>query len=115
MSDEKFAGLIKNELDNASEMNADITRRLRLQRQAALDKLESKPAHDWFKSWRMPLATAAVLLVGLLVVLPQEQREVLEIATLPAEDLEIISTMDFEELDNLDFYHWLDMQEGQAG
>jgi len=115
MSDEKFARFIKNELDNASELNADITRRLRLQRQATLDKLESKPAHDWFKSWGVPVATAAVLLIGLLVVLPQGQQEVLEIATMPAEDIELISTMDFDDLDNLDFYDWLDMQEGQAG
>lgn len=115
MSDEKFARLIRKQLDKTPQLDADIVSRLRQQRQSILDKADTESIHNRFKSWAVPVATAAMLLIGLLVILPQGQQDMLEIATLPAEDLEIISTMDFEDLDNLDFYNWLEMQDGQAG
>ena len=115
MNDDKFEQDIKSVLDKADEPGDAITRQLQLRRHNVLDKA-SVTGGSWYKAWLLPVASTAIFVMALLVMLPYgQQHEFSEIAELSPDDLEILSTMDIEDLEQIEFYDWLDMQEGQAG
>lgn len=116
MSDDKFVQNLKQTLDS-DQPGSDIERKLQQRRVQVLEQAESVAEKGLF-SWRKQLVPAfslALALVAVLVFFPLQQEVFTEISALDADELEIISNLDIEQLDELEFYDWLDSQEGHAG
>ncbi len=113
MSNEKLSSDIKTVLDGL-EPSAKIKQQLQSRRVEILDQAEAK-AKPWSQNWLLPVATTAVILMALVLVIPQGQNDFSEMVDLSAEDLEIMSTMDIEDIEDLEFYDWLDLQESLQG
>jgi hypothetical protein len=122
MNDDKsFARNIHHALDNSiEELDADISRRLRLARNQALDAYEEK--HSYWKP-ASGFAVATMLLVAIGVwQFGGNQRSIEQfnerdtVIAQSIENLELIASSDsLQFYQDLEFYQWLDSLEDSAG
>lgn len=126
MNDDRLSDDIRHVLDQ-EQLDEQLAGQLRQRRQAALSAgLERQPwyqrlAKKSFQSILLPVAATAVLLLAVFVMLPQfggqDAADLTfgQMADLSGEDLEILVTLEPEELEELDFFTWLELQEDQSG
>jgi hypothetical protein len=122
MNDDKsFTQNIQNALDNGiEELDADVSRRLRLARYQALEAYQEK--HNYWKP-ASGFALATMLLVAIGVwQFGGNQRSIEQfnerdtVIAQSIEDLELIASSDSMQFyQDLEFYQWLDVVEGNTG
>jgi hypothetical protein len=119
--DRSFTRSIREALDNSTgELDSDVSRRLRLARYRALERYEEKHSY-WKPASGFALATMLLAAIGVWQFGGNEQgvERLNESSTVIAqtmEDLELIASADSLQLyENLEFYQWLDVVEGNAG
>lgn len=115
---DKLSKNIKDTLE-ASELPENIRQSLKQQRMQILDEMEES-SHPKGKPWFYSVASAAaVLILGFLLLpnirLVNTNTDVDIMPELSIEELEMISTMTIEEMESLEFYHWLVLQEQITG
>ena len=113
MNDEQsFINNIKQALDSSAEhLDADISRRLRLARANALEKLSF-----WKPAGSFALASMLLMAIGVWQFGSNEHSKSVDGMAQVVEDLELIASSDSLHLyQNLDFYQWLEVIEGDAG
>ena len=118
MKHDDFENDIKRKLDSRLE-NVDAANRQMLQaaRRAALDSGMGQTAWPQFGMWhRMALASALVVVLALVILQPWQmaQEGFATLADMPPEDIEMLSTVDFEELEPIEFYFWLEQLDDQV-
>ena len=126
MSDDRFSEDIRRVLDGA-KLEGQVSDALRQRRQLAISAgLERKQAwyqrliEKSFQSIVIPVAATAMLLLAVFILMPQfagqdaEDLTFGQMAELSSEDLEILVTLEPEELEDLDFFAWLQWQEEQS-
>ncbi len=118
MNDEQsFLNNIRQALDNRTDqLDADISRQLRLARSRALESYQEKHSY-WKPAGGFALATMLLAAIGVWQFGGQESGIERGNAMAQAmEDLELIATSDSLQLyEDLEFYQWLDVIEGNAG
>lgn len=118
MNDERLVAQIKRVLDQEADKLCEdrmVSARLRVARQEALDRIsESRSA--WWSLPAVGAATATALLVAVLITLPEWFGKGFDVGTqqLQPGDIEMLSTMELEEIEALDFYYWLESENGSA-
>ena len=122
MNDDKsFTQNIQHALDNGiEELDADVSRRLRLARYQALEAYQEK--HNYWKP-ASGFALATMLLVAIGVwQFGGNQRSIEQfnerdtVIAQSNEDLELIASSDSMQFyQDLEFYQWLDVIKGNAG
>lgn len=122
MNDDKsFTQNIQHALDNGiEELDADVSRRLRLARYQALEAYQEK--HNYWKP-ASGFALATMLLVAIGVwQFGGNQRSIEQfnerdtVIAQSIEDLELIASSDSMQFyQDLEFYQWLDVIKGNAG
>lgn len=117
MNDEQsFIHNISQTLDSSVEqLDADISRRLRLARAKAVESYTAK-----YSFWKPAagFALASMLLVTIGVWQFAGHESVQSVTALPhaMEDFELIAASDSLQLyENLEFYQWLEVINGEAG
>lgn len=111
--DRSFTRSIRQVLDNSTEeLDADISRRLRLARYRALESHEEKHSY-WKPAGGFALASLLLVAIGVWQFGGNERGNGI---TQGMEDLELIASSDSLQLyEDLEFYQWLDVVEGNAG
>ncbi len=105
-SEQAFLAKIRAELD-ASTANLDtrIVRRLQRARREALDRPATSPTRaPWYAA--AAFATVACVLVGLKLWIEQAAVEPV------AEEISLLAGTDADVAEDLDFYEWLDRNQG---
>lgn len=106
--DDKLEKNIRVELDRAADdIDAATLSRIRQIRARAIERTDAGVT-NWFGVVSGALATTCVMLFAVMIMLNNEP----VVTPLPAEDLEMISSLD--ELDlyqDLEFYQWLETYE----
>ncbi len=110
-----FLKKVKHSLDQGEEnISAETLSRLHRIRQEALNTKYNKNA--WGIKWiPMPypaLATAAMVLLAVLIYLPGDREQA---PVNPLDDLEILASNNLDFYEDLDFYAWLAEEEPNAG
>ena len=122
MNDDKsFTHNIQQALDNSTEeLDADISRRLRLARYHALEAYKVKHSY-WKPAGSFAMAAMLLVAIGVWQFGGKQQgvEELNDNGTVIAqniEDLELVATSDSMQFyQDLEFYQWLDALEGDAG
>ena len=115
--DRSFTNNIRQVLDTSTEeLDVDISRRLRLARYRALEHYEEKHSY-WKPAGGFALATMLLVAIGVWQFNGNERG--IERGNGMAQtmgDLELIASSDSLQLyEDLEFYQWLDVIEGNAG
>ena len=91
-------------------LDAETLSKLNRGRHAALAELHTGRAR-WMR-WAPAAGVAAAVVVAVMLAVPQTTVD----TTLPATDMDILLGEDsIEMLEDLEFYAWLDMQDGDVG
>lgn len=117
MNDEQsFVHNIKQTLDSSVEqLDVDISRRLRLARAKALESHSEKHSY-WRPAGGFALAAMLVAAIGVWQFAGHMPGPGVTATPQAMEDFEMIATSDSLQLyENLEFYQWLEMTEGNAG
>jgi len=117
MNDEQsFINNIKQTLNSSAEhLDADISRRLRLARANALESYKEKHSF-WKPAGSFALASMLLVAIGVWQFGSNEHSNTVDGMAQVVEDLELIASSDSLHLyQNLDFYQWLEVIEGDAG
>ena len=122
MNDDKsFARNIQHVLDNSTEeLDADISQRLRLARYQALEAYQEKHSY-WKPAGGFALATMLLVAIGVWQFGSKQQsieklNESETVIVQNIEDLELIASSDSMQFyQDLEFYQWLDVIEGNSG
>jgi hypothetical protein len=117
MNDEQsFINSTRQILDSSAEqLDADISRRLRLARAKALESYTQKHSF-WKPAGGFALATMMLIAIGIWQFGGNERGNTLNGEAQAIEDLELIASSDSLQLyENLEFYQWLEVIEGDAG
>ena len=117
MNDEQsFINSTRQILDSSAEqLDADISRRLRLARAKALESYTQKHSF-WKPAGGLALATMMLIAIGVWQFGSNERVNTLNGEAQAIEDLELIASSDSMQLyENLEFYQWLEVIEGDAG
>lgn len=117
MNDEQsFTNNIKQTLDSSAEqLDADISRRLRLARGTALESYKEKHGF-WKPAGSFALASMLLVAIGVWQFGGNEGANTDDGMAQAMEDLELIASSDSLHLyQNLEFYQWLEVIEGDAG
>ena len=95
--------------ESVDALDAETLSKLNRGRHAALAELHTGRV-QWTR-WAPAAGVAAAVVVAVLLALPQTTVD----TTLPATDMDILLGEDsIEMLEDLEFYAWLDMQEGDV-
>ena len=122
MNDDKsFTQNIQHALDNGiEELDADVSRRLRLARYQALEAYQEK-LYYWKPASGFALATMLLVAIGVWQF-GGNQRSIEQfnerdtVIAQSIEDLELIASSDSMQFyQDLEFYQWLDVIKGNAG
>ncbi len=113
MNKDKLSIDVKTVLEG-SEPSDKIKQQLHSRRIHVLDQVAAKE-NWWSQNWLVPVTSITVILIAVALFIPYEKNEFAEMAELSEEELEIILTMDIEDIEALEFYDWLDIQERQTG
>jgi hypothetical protein len=117
MNDEQsFTNNIKQTLDSSAEqLDADISRRLRLARANALESYKEK--HNiWKPAGSFALAGMLLVAIGVWQFSSNDDINTVDGMAQAMEDLELIASSDSLHLyQNLEFYQWLEVIKGDAG
>lgn len=106
-----LAGQIKEQLDGGlSALDDDAKRKLKAARYEALEHASS----PWTRLGLPALGTAlaSVLLVVIVIAQWPDTDITVDMAALQSGDIEMLSTLELEEIEELDFYLWLEEQNG---
>ena len=117
MNDEQsFINNIRQALDSSTEqLDAGITRRLRLARAKALESYPEKYSF-WKPAGSFALASMLLVVIGVWQFGGNERVNTVDGMAQVMEDLEMIASSDSLHLyENLEFYQWLEVIEGNAG
>ncbi len=96
--------------ESVDALDAETLSKLNRGRHAALAEVQTERPL-WLR-WVPAAGVAAAVVVAVMLALPQTTLD----ATLPASDMDILLGEDsFEMLEDLEFYAWLDMQDGDVG
>lgn len=115
--DRAFNSSIRQRLDNSTEeLDVEISRQLRLARYRALDSYEEKHSY-WKPAGGFALATMLLAAIGVWQFGGNERGiESVNGMTQTMENLELIASSDSLQLyEDLEFYQWLEVVEGNAG
>jgi len=119
--DRSFTSSIREVLDKSTgELDSDVSRRLRLARYRALERCEEKHSY-WKPASGFALATMLLVAIGVWQFGGNERgderlNERGSGLAQTMEDLELIASSDSLQLyEDLEFYQWLDVIEGNAG
>jgi hypothetical protein len=113
MNDEKLSANIKNLLDDKSAIDVNVRRELHLRRASVLDGDLARARLNI--QWLLPGASAVAILLAVVMVSPWQQDESYFMTDISGDELEMLSTMSSEELEDLEFYDWLDSQDRKTG
>ena len=117
MNDEQsFINNIRQTLDNGAEqLDADISRRLRLARAKALESYTQKHSF-WKPAGAFALASMLLVSIGVWQFGGNEHVNTDDGMAQAMEDLELIASSDsLHFYQDLEFYQWLEVIEGDAG
>ncbi len=117
MNDEQsFINSIRQTLDSGVEqLDTDISRHLRLARAKAVDSYTEKSPF-WKPAGGFALAMMLLVAIGVWQFGGNERVKPVTAMPLAMEDLELVASSDSLQLyENLEFYRWLEVIEGDAG
>ena len=109
--DDTLANQIKKQLDDGlSALDQETMRRLKAARYQALEHYPT----SWFRR-EFPAVGAALasLLIAVIVVTRWPDTPLdMDMASIQSSDIEMLTTLEIEELEDLDFYVWLEEHDG---
>lgn len=113
--DQSFLNNIRQTLESSAEqLDADVTRRLRLARSKAVESYTEKQSY-WKPAGGFALASMLLIAIGVWHFGGYERVDTLNGMSQAMEDLELIATSDSLQLyENLEFYQWLEIIEADA-
>ncbi len=110
-SDDKFAREAKALFDESIDrLDAATLSALNRRRQAALEAAR-KERREWLR-WAPAFGVTAAIVVAVMVALPRT--DVVDVV--PPDDMDILLGEDsIEMLEELEFYAWMELQDGEVG